>query len=239
MFSVNYTIDACKLFHLMHKIITCRESLISGGRKRCYDTLCEKSIAALEPPHKKQKISHANNIEQGKERREYIDCKQLLTHLSNACDKKGYIETCVKTILLSVPGEDYEPDDMDENELINASKLACTLLFETIGNCEDSNTIVNENNKNDICKILAVSPMGCKWFLKKLLAVNDNHWLRVLYEQKYNFLGDIVTDFVITALKCVRKHEYKYYKQALKITEQNENKHNNNGMFFTYISNDQ
>ncbi len=39
-----------------------------------------------------------------------------------------------------------------------------------------------------MCKILAISPMGCKWFLKKLLAVKDNHWLRVLYDPKYNHI---------------------------------------------------
>ncbi len=38
-------------------------------------------------------------------------------------------------------------------------------------------------------------------------------------------MGDIVRDFVITALKCVREEEYKYYKQVLRMKE---NKENNN-----------
>eukprot|EP01083_Nonionella_stella_P278059 945456_1 len=206
---------------------------LSGHKRqnRCYDGQSERSIEALEPPHKKQKISHHNNngdIGENMENnnvdnnggicREYLmnsDVKELPKYLSKEqqsqildMDKKErvwnenkaamierqvlekwYIETCIKTILLSVPGKDYkEGDIINENELMNASKLACILLFETIGHCKNLNQIINRTARNGICKILSISAHGSKWFLQKLLAVKDNHWLRVLYEPKYNHI---------------------------------------------------
>jgi len=177
-----------------------------------------------EPPQKKQKLNQITReylintppnklpkyLSKTQESQILDSCKRdkiwnenKAAMIERQCMEKEYIETCIKTILLSFNSNSND----DKEELFEASKLALTLLFDTIGHCKDLNQIISKKERNQICAILNKSSLGSKWFLDKLINTKNCSWFKTLYDPKINHIygetiGEVVCDLVITALKC-------------------------------------
>eukprot|EP01083_Nonionella_stella_P190306 704817_1 len=231
-----YNLTDVLMNHINNNHRNAQQNKVSG-RKRQQSECSEE----FEPPHKKQKLSNGQiQIRESKacmrredlihtepkaipkyvlseeqsdildpEKRERVWNENKAAMIERQVLEKQYMDTCIQTVMLSAAKDDT----------FVASKLALTLLFESIGHCKSLNQIVSRTQRNNMCKILGKTALGCKWFVRKLLQTQDNHWFRTLYDPKLNriygeTMGDIVRDLVITALKCLRREEHKHYGEV-------------------------